>query len=251
MGHQTVKSVVKAFTILEMLTSRTLENKTLTLSQIAKTTGILPVTARNLLRTLEECGYANRVSHGHYTEGDRCAKLFRAEGVLRRLKEVAQPIITQSVQDLGESLLLVSLIKNKRVELLRCQTVDDQMVAPQWSANEKFYQMRTTRAILAWFTAKQLDAFIEINGLPDEADWPECSNSLKKLKKELGKIRQAGGCSDIHGEYAAMAVPILTLGNEVIASLGCYAKRSRTDIPRATGIFKMLHDCAELIQQRM
>jgi DNA-binding IclR family transcriptional regulator len=248
---QPVKSVVKAFAILELLTSQTLENKTLTLAEISKATGILPVTARNLLRTLESCGYASRVSHGHYREGDRCTKLFRTEGVLRKLREISEPLMRQTTADLGESLLLVTMIRNKRVELLRCQATDDALVDPKWAANEKAYQMRTTRAILAWLTDKQLDDYIQTNGLPTQDDWPECEQSRSKLTAELKKIRLHGGCCDIHGHYTAMAVPIMTTGNEAIASLGCYVPTERTDKPRTAGIFKMLHDCASLIQERM
>lgn len=251
MGYQTVQSVEKALAILELLTSQTLENNALSLSQISKATGILPVTARNLLRTLENCGYATRVSHGQYREGERCTRLFRVEGVLRKLREVAEPIIKTTTHDLGESLLLVTLIRNKRVELLRCQAEDDRLVDPQWSANEQCYQMRTTRTILAWLTDQQLDAFIEVNGLPSRNDWPECEQSRDVLKRELKKIRAQGGCADEHGNYAALAVPILTTGNEAVASLGCYAPLSRTDKPRTAGIFKMLHDCAQFIQNRM
>lgn len=251
MGSQTVKSVEKALAIVECLTSQTLENTTLTLAEISQATGILPVTARNLLRTLEACGYASRVRHGHYREGDRCTRLFRAEGVLRKLREVAEPIMRNTVSDLGESLLLVSLIRNKRVELLRCQARDDRLVAPQWSANENCYQMRTTRTILAWLTDKQLQSFIEANDMPSLEDWPECKNTMDQLKKELKKIRSNGGCADVHGPYAAIAVPILTTGNEVIASLGCYVPIARADKPRTAGIFKMLHDCAQFIQNRM
>jgi DNA-binding IclR family transcriptional regulator len=171
--------------------------------------------------------------------------------VLRKLREVAEPVIRKTVNDLGESLLLVSIVRNKRVELLRCQAADDPLIDPQWSANENYYQMRTTRTILAWFTDEQLDDFIQTNGMPSIADWPECENSIVRLKHELSKIRSAGGCSDAHGSSAAIAVPILTTGNEIIASLGCYAPLTRTDKPRAAGIFKMLHDFATLIQERM
>ncbi|HAI11736.1 MAG TPA: hypothetical protein DCM28_08525 [Phycisphaerales bacterium] len=251
MAYQTVQSVEKALAILELLTSQTLEQNTITLAEISKSTGILPVTARNLLRTLEVCGYATRVSHGHYREGDRCMRLFRGEGVLRKLREVAQPIIQTTSHDLGESLLLATLIQNKRVELLRCQAKDDSLICPQWSANEKCYQMRTTRTLLAWHTDKQLDTFVKANGLPTHDDWPQCNNSLVKLKEELKKIRTQGGCADEHGQYAALAVPIMTAANEAVASLGCYAPLSRTDKPRAAGIFKMLHDCASFIQDRM
>lgn len=251
MGYQTVKSVIKAMAILELLTDQAIENKVLTLADIARATGILPVTARNLLRTLEECGYVRRTGHGKYEEGDQCCKLFRAEGIFRKLREVAAPIMEQTVHDIGESVLLAAIVKGKRVELLRCQAPDDPLIEPKWHANAAFYQMRTTRAILAWFTQEQLKSFVETNGLPTTVDWPECNESWDGLKQELRKIRMAGGCADQQSNLAAIAVPVLTAGNEVVASLGCYAPLSRTDKPRAAGILKMLHDGALQIQEKL
>ena len=137
MGYQPVKSVMKAVAILELLANRSLENRELSLGEIAAETGLLPVTARNLLRTLEECGYVSRLRHGHYAEGPRCRELFFSGGVLRRLRTVAEPWIRQSVAALGESLLLVAIVNGKRHELLRCQAPDDELRNPQWHAAQQ------------------------------------------------------------------------------------------------------------------
>jgi len=251
MGYQIVQSVIKAMNILELLTDQTTGCRVLTLAEIAQATGQLPATTRNLLRTLEQCGYVSRVGHGRYEEGPQCCKLFRSEGIIRKLKEAATPLIRQTTEDLGESILMVTIVKEKRVELLRCQAPDDTLIEPQWSANADFYQMRTTRAILAWYSPEQLNNFIAANELPTLEEWPECQNSQEGLKAELLKIRRNGGCLDQHSNLAAIAVPILTNRNEVVASLGCYAPLARTDKPRAAGIMKMLHDCARQIQDEL
>lgn len=251
MAYQLVKSVSKAMAILELLMDQALENKHLTLAEVAARTGILPVTARNLLRTLEECGYVRRSGHGKYEEGDKCCRLFRAEGILRRLREVAAPLIDKTVEDLGESVLLSSIVKGRRVEILRRQAAGDGMVEPHWAANANFYRMRTTRVVLAWFSLEQLNNFIEVNGLPQQGDWPECGNTFEGLKQELLRIRHAGGCAEEHGSFVAIAAPILTGGNEVVAALGCYAPLSRTDKPRRAGILSMLHDCARHIEEKL
>ncbi len=251
MAYQPVKSVKKAVAILELLADRSLENRELTLGEIAEETGLLPVTARNLLRTLEECGYVSNPRHGRYAEGQRCRELFFSGGVLQRLRTVAEPLIRRSVADLGESLLLVAVVNGKRHELLRCQAADDALVNPQWHAARHSYAMRTTRAVLAWFTPAQLDFFISHNGLPSPEDWPECGASREGLLRELETIRSRGGCAERQGSLVAIAVPILTGSGEALASLGCYAAVARTDKPRAAGIFKMLQDCAASIRDRL
>lgn len=251
MAYQTVKSVKKALSILELLVEQSLDNKYLTLADISKTTGILPVTAHNLLRTLEECGYVRRSGHGRYEEGERCRLLFRSDGIYRHLREIAEPIIRHTVDEIGESVLLTAIRQGHRMELLRCQTSDDRLVNPEWGANAIFYTMRTTRAILAWFSKDQLDSFVKTNGLPSEDEWPECKETRKGLEKELHKIRHAGGCCDPHSGYFAMAVPVFTESHDVVASLGCYAPLSRTDKPRAAGIVSMLHGCSARIRENM
>ena len=78
MGYSTVKSIEKAMSVLELLTDRALENRPLTLSEITKETAIPQVTARNILRTLEKCGYITTKRHGKDEEVERCWKLFAA-----------------------------------------------------------------------------------------------------------------------------------------------------------------------------
>jgi len=251
MAYQTVKSVEKALAILELLIMRTAENKILTLADVAKNTGILPVTARNLLRTLENCGYVQRRAHGQYEEGERCYSLLLAGGIIRKLREIARPIIERASIDMGESLLLTTILNGKRREIFRLQSPDDKMEDPCWSANEDVYRMRTGRVMIAWFSPEQLSFFVERNGLPSRNDWPECEENMEGLERELRTIRRRGGCNDRTGTYAAIAVPILTGSNQIVATLGCYSPLLRTDLPRAAGLFKMLQDSADLIRAQL
>ncbi len=251
MGYQTVKSVIKALALLELLMDRTLENKSLALGDAARSLGIPSATARSLLRTLEECGYVRRSGHGQYEEGERCYRVFHVGGILRKLREIATPVIEQASRELGESLLLTSVINGKRVELLRLQASDDRLVNPQWHAEAEFYTMRTTRVMLAWFAPEQLAFFVERNGLPTLQEWPECENSPEGMRRELRNIRRLGGICDQQGGYAAIAVPILSPGKEAIASIGCYAPLERTDKARAAGLFKLLQDCAAAIGEQL
>ena len=251
MGYQTVKSVEKALAILELLRKLSAENKVLTLVEVEKNIGIIPQTARNLLRTLEHCGYVRRCGHGQYEEGGKAHNLFASGGILKKLREVASPIINQTMRDIGESLLLVTVVNGKRAELMRMKAPDDTLRDPVWTANAEFYRMRTTRTVLAWFTMEQLDFFIERNGLPSIEDWPECEHCLEGLKRELKRIRAAGGCNDRQGGLAAIAVPVFSPDDDIIASLGCYSPLSRTDKVRAAGIFKILQDCATSMRNRL
>ena len=106
--------------------------------------------------------------------------------------------------------------------------------------------MRTVRVILAWYKPAQLDFFIRRNGLPNREDWPEANETRSGLLRELQKIREQGGCCDIHLKrgLTATAVPILLPGDEVIGSLGCYSPLKSTDYIRQKGIFRLLQELA-------
>lgn len=251
MGYETVKSVEKALSILNLLTDCAARNLPLTLPDIAEKAGIPPNIARNILRTMEKCGYARRLRHGEYQEGSRCYQLLRSTGILRRLCEVATPVVRQLEQELRESLLLVTVVNSKRVELLRVQTETDRLRHPEWHANESVYVMRTTRVMMAWFTRCQLEYFLQHNQLPHESSWPEVHGSVSNLRYELKKIRMAGGCLEEADGCYAIAVPVMTENNDTIASLGCYAMYDRTDRKRAQKIFELLHRKAQEITVRM
>jgi len=247
MGYETVKSVEKALSILNLLIDCAADARPLTLSDIAKQSGIPPNVSRNILRTMEKCGYAQRLRHGEYQEGSRCYQLLRSTGILRCLCEVAEPVMRQIEEELRESLLLVTVVNNKRLELLRVQTKTDCLYHPEWHASENIYAMRTTRVKLAWLTRFQLERFLQHNQLPDEQSWPEVCGSVANLRHELKKIRLAGGCLDETPACYAIAVPVMTKNGDCVASLGCYAMYERTNRKRAEQIFELLHCKAQEI----
>lgn len=247
MGYQTVKSVKKALAILELVNGNARQNRYVTLQEVAEATGILPVTARNLLRTLEECGYVKRSGHGRYEEGPRCFELLRSGGMQHKIPELARPVLERAAAETGEAFMLATLSNGRRVELIRVGA-DAEL---QHQANADLYRMRTARVVLAWYPAEQLDYFLEHYRLPTAEEWPETGGSREGLVRELESIRRNGGCNGVSGDMAALAVPLLTPSGEIIGSLGCYAPLSRMDLVRRTGIFKLLHDYADGIRKNL
>ena len=247
MGYQTVESVKKALAILELVHEFAGQNRYVTLREVAEKTGILPVTARNLLRTLEECGYVLRSGHGRYECGPRSFELLRSGGMIQRVVPFARPILERAAAETGEAFMLVTLANGKRVELIRAGA-DSGM---RYQANEDLYRMRTARVILAWYPEEQLDYFLEHYRLPTPEEWPEAGGSREGLGRALKDIRRRGGCDDTTENMAALAVPLFTASDEILGSLGCYAPLERADLVRRTGIFKLLHDYADEIRSRL
>ena len=246
--YQKVKSVVRALKIMELLREKSILNEFVSPREAAKAAGISPVSAYNILNTLAECGYARHSGRGKYEEGGRGALPTQGLGVMPRLRELAEPLLTGAAASGKESFLLVTVNNGKRVELLRLGRIKNSRSAV-CEANSEPYAMRTVRVILAWYNPAQLDFFIRRNGLPSKEEWPEANESRSGLLRELKGIRERGGCCDIHLKrgMTATAVPILLSGDEVVGSLGCYSPLRETDHIRQKGIFQLLQEMASRI----
>ena len=55
-----IRSVMNAFSALEYIVERTLENEGASLNEIAEHLDMQKTTARNLMQTMELCGYVDR-----------------------------------------------------------------------------------------------------------------------------------------------------------------------------------------------
>lgn len=250
--YQKVKSVVRAVRIMELLREKSILNEFVSPQEAARAAGISSVSAYNILNTLEECGYVRHSGRGKYEEGWKGPLPLLGAGVMPRLRELAEPLLTDAASSGTENFLLVTLNNGKRVELLRIGKIRNTRQAV-CEANAEPYAMRTVRVILAWYKPAQLDFFIRRNGLPNREDWAEANETRSGLLRELRKIREFGGCCDIHRKrgLTATAVPILLPGDEVIGSLGCYSPIASTDYIRQKGIFLLLQEFASRIVKSM
>lgn len=250
--YQKVKSLERALKIMELLREKSILNEYVSPREAAEAAQISAVSAYNILNTLEECGYVRRCGRGKYEEGGQGALPLLGAGLMPRLREAARPLLTEAAAAGRESYILATLNNGRRVELLRIGKFKNSRNAAA-EANAEPYAMRTVRVILAWYQPAQLDFFIRRSGLPPLADWPEAEGSLEGLKRELRKIQELGGCCEVHEKrgLTATAVPVLTPGGEVVASLGCYSPVKDTDALRQKGIFQLLQEFAGRIRESL
>ena len=243
--YQKVKSLERALKIMELLREKSFRNEFVSPKEAAAAAGISRVSAYNILNTLEECGYVHHSGRGKYEEGSKGALPILGAGVMPSLREQARTLLEEAAGAGRESFLLVTLNNGKRLELLRIGKIKNTRNAI-FEANAEPYAMRTVRVILAWYTPAQLDFFVRRNGLPLKEDWPEVNGTRSGLLRELQKIREQGGCCDIHVKrgLTATAVPVFSEGEEVIASLGCYSPLRNTDPIRQKGLFRFLEEVA-------
>ena len=138
--YQKVKSLVRALKIMELLREKSILNEYVSPQDAARVAGISTVSAYNILKTLEECGYVRHTGRGKYEEGGQGALPVLGSGIMPRLRELAKPLLDRAAASGNESFLLVTLNNGKRVELLRIGRIKNTSKAV-FQANAEPYAM--------------------------------------------------------------------------------------------------------------
>ncbi|MEW6359113.1 MAG: helix-turn-helix domain-containing protein [Planctomycetota bacterium] len=242
-----IKTVVNAFRALEYVVEQDLRRSEATLPGIAAHLGLQKSTARNLLRTLENCGYLRRTARGIYTTGKRCETLAQGSRGYVGLREMALPVMNRLAAATGESFGLAVLLNGRR--FLICRVIGGAEIAVKVEVVDegKAYGAVTTRTLLAFASPEEQKRFIANHGLPSESEWPEASGGEEALCRELAEIRQRGTSEFARDSVAAIAVPLLDTDGNLVAVLGMYAPAFRSGDQRLSELRRLLLEGAAQI----
>ncbi len=221
-----VKSVLKALAALEFVNAENLSRDGVGLAEIAAALNLQATTTRNLLKTLEQAGYLARTGNRLYAPGPKCRELARGAVISAIMHRTAAKVLAVISRETGESTVLTTLLNGRRKVLLRQQGSASVVVASSSTEQEKDgYALVTTRILLAYASASEVDAFVANYG------WPlgEWDNILDRqsLNAAIDKIRNSGYVESIDSETAALAVPVLSSGGELLGALGIYLPKYR------------------------
>jgi DNA-binding IclR family transcriptional regulator len=242
-----IKSVVNAFNALEYIVEQALRKGEATLPGIASHLGLQKSTARNLLRTLEDCGYLRRTARGVYAAGKRCEALAQSSSGYAGLREKALPVMNRLAEATGEHFGLAVLFNGHRFRICGVVGGADITVNAEVVGEGKAYSAITTRILLAFASSEEQKAFIAGNGLPSESEWPEASGGEEALYAQLREIRRAGVSEFARGSVAAIAVPLLDPEGNLVAALGMYAPAFRSDEKRLAELRRLVLEGAAQI----
>lgn len=243
-----IKSVVNAFSALEYVVAQGLRQDEAALPDIAAHLGLQKTTARNLLRTLEQCGYLRRTARGVYAAGKHCETLARSSGGYAALRERALPVMNRLAEATGETFGLAVLFNGHRFCICRVVGGASIAVKPEVVDEGRCYDAVTTRTLLAFASVVEQRAFIASNGLPPESEWPEAFGDEDALFGQLREIRRAGGGSFSRDSIIAIAAPLMDSGGALVAALGTYAPAFRSDEKRLGELRRLLLDGASQIR---
>ena len=254
MNKPAIQSVANAFSVLEYVLGCSMISEGTGLADIARKFGMRKTTARNMMQTLEYCGYIRRTARGVYAPGEKCAMLSKAGCFAGQIREHSVGLLKEAAERTEESFILTTLFNGQRLIVASVSGNSVISVNPEAIEREQKhnYGRVTTRLLLAYCNPEERESFLLLNGLPEERQWPRARASREGMEAELEAIRRKGFCEAVDaGFFYAVAFPVFDSGNHFIAALGAYSPSFRTDEAKRNLLLETLRETAESIQSKL
>ncbi len=183
----TIRSVVKAFRILELFDRH---QPSLTIGDIANKAGLNRATAYRLCMTLVDLGYLDRQDNGPYRLGLKAVGLAQAAAGTHELPELALPVLQRLQEQTSETVNLAVLEGTEIVYLARLRS--QHILGIQLSVGSRipFHASSLGKAIAAFLPVHELDVIMK-NARLDRLTDHTISTSAQ-FRRELGTIRTQG-----------------------------------------------------------
>lgn len=240
-----VKSVENAFTALEFIVEMTLEKEGAMLGEIAEKLGMRKTTARNLLQTMELCGYVTGRGFGFYRLGNRFRSLLLVSETANRLKTISMPALQKFCKKNSLPVHLSVFFNGKRHTSL-CLNAEGIPLENSSMADtpENVYRRASTRLLLAYSSPEERARFLADFGLPEAGDWPE---GARNLEQALRLIRENGcAVNDTNRitNLVGMAAGIFDQEGRLCAAISCAVPKPRHSPEGKNRLLNSLQDTA-------
>jgi IclR family transcriptional regulator, KDG regulon repressor len=242
-----IQVIHRGLDILELLGSQ--PERTFPLGEIAGLLDLHRATCSNILKTLVQRGYVERLpARGGYRLGSLASPWQGLAAHDRELSMLAKPVLQTLSQELNETSLL-GVIRGTRRVTLECAASDRDLQVRSRQVRS-VYETASGRLLLAYLPAEQLEAFVARVGLPEGLVWPKVK-SAKDLDQALAGIRRKKlARSDSAEHVVGLAVPVRRRG-EVVASVSVYLPEVRFTSERRDEIISALQRAGEEISMRL
>lgn len=215
------------------------------LLKIAENAGLSQPTTANIVKTLTEKNYLERVGRKvGYRLGIAAYQLTANQSYGQDLIRAAKEPLHELTAQINETSLLAVIRNHKRVviHIEEC----DQMLQVRTTMIAGVYDTSTGRLLIAYLSPKELDNMTNAIGLPNKKIWPG-AETREGLEKELEKIRQEEFVQ-ITSVYHTIgfAVPVY-IGGQVIAAISFFIPESRYKVANKTKLINLLTKTAKKI----
>jgi IclR family pca regulon transcriptional regulator len=235
-GRHFINGLAKGLAMIQAFGN---EARALTLAEAATRTGLTRATARRVLMTLEDLGFAARHDERHFVLTPRVLSLGYAYLSSTPIWTFAQPVLEELVQELGETCSIATLDGTELVYVLRIPVHRILSQGVTIGSRLPLYCHSAGRVLLSGLTAAQLDAYFQRAQLK-----PYTRRTLvdpDRLRKAVLDARRKGH-SWVSGEMEAhisgLSVPIFQPDGLVIAALN--VSLNRPHVSEAAAIRELL-----------
>jgi IclR family KDG regulon transcriptional repressor len=243
-----VQVIIRGFDILELVARR--NGHAITLTEISQELELNQSTASNIINTLVHRGYLEHIGKKKgYRLGPAAFRLTNEIAYGQELIDVSQDVMEALTARLGESCILGVLRNNKRYTLNVVNS--KQEIQVQVHSERNAYETASGRILIAFLNDKDLQRFVEMNGLPGAELWPGATTA-QGLKEQLADIRRAEivatNLQDRH--VRGFAVPVFSKGG-IMAGLSVFLPEFRWNEEKEREIVRALREAARQISSRL
>jgi IclR family KDG regulon transcriptional repressor len=241
-----VKSVGKVLDILECLGA---VRRPISVSEVARETGINVSTAHRLLQTLARRGYIEqRAETRNYALGPRLLELGSAYAGNQDVLRAALPHLEALRDQVHETIHLGILNEGDVVEI--CNASGSQAVSVSLKAGRRDPAHCTAigKVLLAALPAAELDRFFERGPLVRAT--PKSLTSRARLMKEIERARVNGYALDdgeLAEELCCVGVPITGPSGRAVAGISIAMPKMRFKPHRLAGWVRLLNETSRRI----
>lgn len=248
--RDSVKSVAKVLDILEHLGAA---KGGVSVSDLARGTGLNISTAHRLLQTLLARGFAVQLASSKgYVLGPRVFHLGSAYLQGSDLAAIAQPHLEALRDAVGETAYLVIFSRGEIVQLCKADGKQAVSASIRSMVREPAYCTATGKVLLSGLAPEALDGYLAAVEL--QAFTPQTVTSKAKLRQEIEKVRESGFALDIEEfvpNLCCVSVPVRGAGGDVAAAMSIAMPKMRFKRAMVAGWCALMREKAELTTQQL
>lgn len=227
-GAEYVQSLARGLSVIRAFGA---ERPSLTLSDVARSTGLTRAAARRFLLTLVELGYV-RTDGRLFSLAPRILELGYAYLSSMSLPEVAQPHLERLVAEVHESASVAVLDEEDVVYVARVATSRIMRVTINIGTRFPAHPTSMGRVLLAWLPS--LDGYFDQVELRRHTS--RTITSPIALRAELDRVRAQGWAmvdQELEEGLRSIAAPIRDGSGQVVAAINVSTHASRTTVEAA------------------
>lgn len=214
-----IQSLAKGLAVIEAFGE---DAATMTLSEVARKTGLTPGSARRVLRTLQQLGYAS-LEANRFRLMPRVLQLGYSYLSSLPFASLAQPRLTELTEEIDGSCSISVLDGTDVVYVARATA--KRLGRDYMSVGTRYPAHATSPGKLLLAALPEEEVIRRFKGREPEALTPRTINSVKRLLVELEKVRKAGWAVNDQETlmgHRSIAVPLMTDGPAFAAlGVGC------------------------------